>query len=1016
MEDFKETLAQLYIGYFGRAPEPEGLAFWEEALEDGFSVQAAAQDFASQPETLAQYPYLEDPDSSDLGTFLSIVYNNLFGRAPDTAGLAFWSDAIEAGLPVGTAILNIIAGAQGDDVNTLENKVNLALRWPELANAETDFELTPEGIASSRAALALVTSDPASIGPDSPARNALDNFFNDAPSLTLTNTIDSLSEDANTSSRIQVAEISISDDGLGQNTLSLSGDDAAMFEIEGNKLYLRAGARLDFETAASLNIVVNIDDLGISGSPDDNSAFNLTITDVPETPSGGGTTQPLQIDRSTSTSDEEITLSGNRATFIQTGTGNDSITAGDGSNNINAGGGDNTVVTGTGVDTIVTGDGNDTVDSGGGDDTVTIGDGDDVVRAGEGADHVIAGNGGGDDFIDGGPGNDTVSYPSLTSTEPVRIDLNEVDRSTDPVVAGILTQAGLATNTPVGTTTGGAWVGTDVLISIESAAGGAGNDTILGSDEANDVSGAGGDDSLQGGAGTDRLNGGEGADILDGGADGDMLIGGSGNDTVFGGLGYDTLILSGAHTDYTFVSNRDGTYTVTDSRAVGDGIDIISSVEQISFSNTTLGLWSIVGFIEIPGTTASERLEGTPGRDFITGDDGDDLLLGFEEEDILSGGRGNDTLDGGLGSIDDSNGIWDTADYIAEYFDGGTQGVTVNLQTGIATDAYGGTDTLREIERVYGTNYNDVLIGSDETDTGEAYDPHGGDDTIHGGGGEDRLHYHLSRGVGGLDGITVQFDLNIEGSGVVSSDPFGDTDTFTGIRELRATSSADTIMGGAGRQIIATLDGADTIDGGAGQDEIRYDQDANYGGTLALNLDMEIVDTNGYATATDGWGKDDLIRNVEDIRGTGSADFIGGDSAENNFRGRAGDDILAGRGGNDTLQGENGADSLDGGSGADILLGGSGNDSITGGSGDDWMRGDLDADMFIFNTGDGNDTIADFVVGEDMLSLQTGLTITSHTEADVDSAAGLDTILTLSSNDTITLSGVTGISDTSLLF
>jgi Ca2+-binding RTX toxin-like protein len=210
------------------------------------------------------------------------------------------------------------------------------------------------------------------------------------------------------------------------------------------------------------------------------------------------------------------------------------------------------------------------------------------------------------------------------------------------------------------------------LISIESAAGGAGNDTILGSDEANDVSGAGGDDSLQGGAGTDRLNGGEGADILDGGADGDMLIGGSGNDTVFGGLGYDTLILSGAHTDYTFVSNRDGTYTVTDSRAVGDGIDIISSVEQISFSNTTLGLWSLVGFIEIPGTTASERLEGTPGRDFITGDDGDDLLLGFEEEDILSGGRGNDTLNGGLGSIDDSNGIWDTADYIAEFFDGGT--------------------------------------------------------------------------------------------------------------------------------------------------------------------------------------------------------------------------------------------------------------------------------------------------------------------------------------------------------
>ncbi len=52
MSDFKAPLTQLYIGYFGRAPEPEGLAFWEAALESGFTLLAAAQDFGSQAETL----------------------------------------------------------------------------------------------------------------------------------------------------------------------------------------------------------------------------------------------------------------------------------------------------------------------------------------------------------------------------------------------------------------------------------------------------------------------------------------------------------------------------------------------------------------------------------------------------------------------------------------------------------------------------------------------------------------------------------------------------------------------------------------------------------------------------------------------------------------------------------------------------------------------------------------------------------------------------------------------------
>jgi|GEM_PF-1824287 len=1010
MENYKALITQLYIGYFGRAPEPGGLEFWINALEGGFSIQEAAQDFASQAETLAQYPYLKNPDSSDLGSFLTDVYNNLFGRQPDAAGLAFWTEVIESGLPIGTAIHDIVNGAQGDDINILENKVELALRWTDLAKNETDFELTPEGIASSRAALALATADPASVGPQGAARDALDSFFNDAPSLSITSTVNSLSEGADTSSRIEVAEITITDDDLGQNTLSLSGSDAGLFEIEGNKLFLKAGTQLDFETAAQLDVMVGVDDPTIGSTPDDSSSFSLVITDVAETPA-----DPVQrVDRSGSTSDEVITLPGNSPTVIKSGSGNDIITAGDGPNDIDAGEGNNTVTTGSGSDTIVTGSGNDTVSSGSGNDTVTIGDGDDAVHAGGGADLIVAGNGGGDDFIDGGSGTDTVSYPSLTSSEHVGIDLSEIDRSGEAFIAAVLTREGLAANTPVGVAYGGAWVGTDVLINIGNASGGAGNDTISGNGNANDLSGSEGDDILYGHAGSDRLDGGDGADQLDGGDGADMFVASRGNDTMVGGLGHDELLLSGTDTDYSVTSNGDGTYTVTDSRVVGDGVDIISSVEQMTFSNTSVGLWTLVPYFEVVGTNNSERLEGTPGYDVLKGQDGDDLLLGFEGGDDLTGGRGNDTLDGGP-TTDDDNFLWDSANYIDEYFNGGTQGVTVNLATGIATDAYGDTDTLIEIERVYGTNFDDVLIGSDQTATDEAFDPFGGNDTIHGGGGHDRLFYHQSAPAGGLGGITAIFDAITEGSGTVL-DPFGDTDTFTGIQGLRATQVADTIIGGAGRQIFATLDGADTIDGGAGIDEIRFDKDASYGGSLAMNLDMAMVDGSGYATATDGWGNIDLIRNVEDIRGTGSDDFIGGDAVANVFNGRSGDDVLEGRGGDDTLLGENGDDLLDGGIGTDILVGDIGNDTLTGGSDNDWMHGGLDADVFVFAAGDGNDSIADFSVGEDALLLQAGLTITSHTEADVDGKVGLDTVLDLSSGDTITLSGVSGITDTSLLF
>src|SRR5262249_23322982 len=80
----------------------------------------------------------------------------------------------------------------------------------------------------------------------------------------------------------KVADILVTDDALGTNSLSLSGADAAFFTISGTSLYLKAGTSLDFETQSSYSVTVNVDDATVGGTPDASSVFTLNVTDVDE--------------------------------------------------------------------------------------------------------------------------------------------------------------------------------------------------------------------------------------------------------------------------------------------------------------------------------------------------------------------------------------------------------------------------------------------------------------------------------------------------------------------------------------------------------------------------------------------------------------------------------------------------------------------------------------------------------------------------------------------------------------
>ena len=59
--------------------------------------------------------------------------------------------------------------------------------------------------------------------------------------MAFANPTTALDENTDTASRIKVADIVVTDDGLGSETLTLSGADATSFEIDGRNCTSRPG-------------------------------------------------------------------------------------------------------------------------------------------------------------------------------------------------------------------------------------------------------------------------------------------------------------------------------------------------------------------------------------------------------------------------------------------------------------------------------------------------------------------------------------------------------------------------------------------------------------------------------------------------------------------------------------------------------------------------------------------------------------------------------------------------------
>jgi len=502
-----------------------------------------------------------------------------------------------------------------------------------------------------------------------------------------------------------------------------------------------------------------------------------------------------------------------------------------------------------------------------------------------------------------------------------------------------------------------------------------GDDVLHGTPEDDVIDGRGGNDKIYGGGGDDLIIGGKGRDILNG-QDGDdtyFWSPGDGNDVVIDSLGHNRLEF-GAGVEWTQVSavaygmdlalkfNETGEYI----RVSGWFNDEANQLAEIVFSDGTTWtreyLNSLITVTKFD--TASQYAYGADGRDLLIGSVGGDRIYGQGGDDSIIGGKGDDYLDGGTGddvyfwnSGDGNDTISDSSgSNVLQFGEGilredvairrnGADLRLVVLETGEQITISGwysrtyrqlaeirfadGSALTREeiaaLPSVYsGTEGNDTLSGSGEADV------------LYGLGGKDKLY-----GYGGND-------ILVGG---------------TGDDHLDGGAGDDTYIWNVG-------DGNDTISDNSGADVLRLGE-----GVLPSDVTFErsgsgekdivlVIGSTGERITIAGWfrGSDYQLARVEFSDGTvwtrldiAAMSSVGHGTGE--------DDILHGTYINDTLMGYAGNDKLYGYAGKDTLIGGEGDDYLDGGAGDD---------TYIWNLGDGNDTIYDYYgsnvleIGEDV--------------------------------------------------
>ncbi len=441
------------------------------------------------------------------------------------------------------------------------------------------------------------------------------------------------------------------------------------------------------------------------------------------------------------------------------------------------------------------------------------------------------------------------------------------------------------------------------------------------------------------------MDGGDGDDTLyaDGGSNGNTLLGGAGNDTLIahgmysgdntfeGGTGNDTMSGSWYADTYRF-NLGDGQDTISEVGAwngqVVDKLVFGPGIEEADIAARRVGNSLVLSHVNGTDTVtvagwftggASVRLEQiefasgvvwdsaalTEAALIVTGTAGDDVIEGTTLNDTLYGMGGNDTLHGAGG---------------ANILDGGD-----------------GDDAI------YGNGGSNTLIGGAGDDTllaerytsGNVFEAGTGNDTMTGGWYDDTYRFNLGDG---QDTITETGSINGQ---VIDKLVFGPD-----IQEADITAHR------VGNHMVFSH--------ANGVDEVIVTN--WYVGSVRPLEQVEFA--NGTI-----WYAEALTQAGLTVTGTAGDDVIEGTTLNDTLYGMGGNDTLYGHGGTNVLDGGDGDDTLYGDSGANTLRGGAGSDTLIasgfyssdnvfeGGAGNDSMTGSYSGDTYLFNLGDGQDTI-----------------------------------------------------------
>jgi len=339
-----------------------------------------------------------------------------------------------------------------------------------------------------------------------------------------------------------------------------------------------------------------------------------------------------------------------------------------------------------------------------------------------------------------------------------------------------------------------------------------------------------------------------------------------------------TILNGNANRDFTFSGTGFVYNSQTNKFTAGTITSILETTHDASHTqlasfdlNVLAADWMNAVIDKANGGRVIESLVSPWTFNFI-GNAGADGFGASSQNDIFTGNGGNDNFDGQFG--------YDRASYR-----NATGPINVQLAAGIVSgDASVGTDTLKSIELVTGTNFADTFdatgFGATSTNAGSTvtsntaglfneFEGDAGNDTITGNGQTRISYFHATAGV------TVTFNpatswatASSGASGIATGDVSVGTDTFTGVNNVRGSFFNDTFTGSNNpsgtTENFEGLGGNDLINGGGGFDRAVYSQAADNTGII-VNLAVGTV-TGGADTGTD------TLLSVEAIWGTSFAD------------------------------------------------------------------------------------------------------------------------------------------------